>query len=352
LENEVFMRRAICAVILIVLAIAASYQVPVYAQEGQSLQGKIILFGVSNGEADPFDRGDNGASRLGGLLERDGATIRTVNWGLPLPLNADLIVLIGARVDYSGAQIARLWTYLEQGGSLLLLADPPGEYADRVLFANSGLFELLFSDYGLGMSDAVLVNPVDGVLPTSLDAPPPVPLAGAAPVQVISSLFSNNPQHPILIDVDTNNIALNFARPLTLEAVLESASVTSLLYSTDRVYAESAITDFAQLGVYSYNDREDTAQMPYLVAGVSQNPVTGTRIGLIGDGDTGRNSFGFASSPPGSEAFVFPNTVRFMLNTIYWLVDLNPAQVIFTSAAPIPTATPTLIPTPTPTLPG
>lgn len=351
------MRRAIYTLVLMLGLIAVMPQRPLEATpllQDQGLQGKTILFGISNGEADPFDRGDPGASRLGGLLGRAGATIRELNWGLPIPPNTDLVVLIGPADDYTGAQIARLWTYLEQGGSLLLMADPPGENGDA-LPEDSGLFELFFSDYGLRMLGSVLVNPVEDVPPPQpLDTadpdgtpfPTPTPLVGSVPVELMTSLFSNNPQHPTLINIDVASLALSLARPIEQEAVIDGAVVTSLLYTTSRVYAESEVSTVANFGVYLFDNRSDTPQMSYLVGAASEDTITGTRLFLIGDGDIGRNGFGFVASPPGSESFVFPQNIRLILNAIYWLVDSDPNLVSFTSGAPVATGTPTLTPTP------
>jgi hypothetical protein len=349
------LRQAVVVCVLItLLTTMTSHASPSY-QEGTPLQGKTILFGINNGEADPFDRGDPGASRLAGLLGRAGANVQILNWALSIPPEADLVVLIDPVQDYSGAQIARLWAYLEQGGNLLLLSDPPGADGDA-LPLESGLFELLWSDYGLRMLDTVLVNPVEDTPPPApletVDAegtplPTGTPVVDSTAVELIGSLTSNNPQHPSLFAVNLESLVFNFARPIDQESFVETASITTLLLTSARVYGENNVGDLARFGVYTFDPQEDTIQRNYLVAAASEDATTGTRIVLMGDGDLGRNRYGFATSPPGSEAFVFPNTARFLLNTIFWLLEADVSDLEFNPDVAIPTATPTMVPSPT-----
>ncbi len=88
------------------------------------LNGYQIYFTESLGEASRFDRNDTGLSRLSGLLELLGAEQYTLEWRTGIPEDADLLVIASPTKALGGDQIAWLWAYLQNGGRLLLLAEP------------------------------------------------------------------------------------------------------------------------------------------------------------------------------------------------------------------------------------
>ena len=67
---------------------------------------------------------ETGLSRLAGLLELQGAELYTLEWRTGIPFDADLIIIAGPRSVLNAEQTAWLWAYLQDGGRLLLIADP------------------------------------------------------------------------------------------------------------------------------------------------------------------------------------------------------------------------------------
>lgn len=319
------------------------------------LEGKIILFATANGESSPFNREGVGASRFASLLSQAGATIQELNWGLPIPQDADLVVLSGPQQDYSGLQIARLWVYLSNGGNLLLFSEPPGANSTRALPTQSSLLELLRSDIGIVLYDAVLVDPVGDTPPiqgeeadaqgTPYPTPTAIPAEGA--VLEIKNLAALDTKSSILQGVDIGRLVFTSVRPLDTEAFTVSATVTPLLYSSDEVYSETDVARVFSNQIYLFDAEKDSPNGIYLIAALSEGTETGSRVAVIGDGETARNGWGFFTSPPGSDAFVFQDVVQLVINITYWLVNETAPELDFTTAQP--TATPTIIPTVTPT---
>ena len=64
-----------------------------------------------------------GLSRFAGLLSQLGANLFTLEWRTGFPTDADLIVIAGPTTDLAPDQIARLWSYMNNKGRVLLLAN-------------------------------------------------------------------------------------------------------------------------------------------------------------------------------------------------------------------------------------
>jgi hypothetical protein len=57
------------------------------------------------------------------------------------------------------------------------------------------------------------------------------------------------------------------------------------------------------------------------------------------------NGAGFQTSPPGSASFTHPANVRFTINAVTWLLNLE--SVTLSLPTPGPTSTPSITPSPT-----
>src|SRR5215207_11289341 len=125
-------------------------------QDVQRLDGINIYFTEAAKEPSRFDRSNAGLSRFAGLLSLLGANLYTLEWRTGFPTDADLIVIAGPTDDLLPDQIARLWSYINNDGHILLLADPVIGTV-KAFPANSGLFQLMWTDMGLrARADVVL----------------------------------------------------------------------------------------------------------------------------------------------------------------------------------------------------
>ncbi|MBI1258726.1 MAG: hypothetical protein GC204_14755 [Chloroflexi bacterium] len=332
------------------------------------LDGMNIYFTESSGEASRFDRTDPGLSRYAGLLSQLGANLFTLEWRTGFPTDADLIVIAGPTSDLAPDQIARLWSYVNNKGHLLLLTNPINENRTRALSTRSGLFSLMWADMGLHALDDVVS--IEGTTPIYA-TPTPEPTdeisateAAAATAEV--ALTATEPaiigERPILItDFSTDQfdksspitqdldgpLAFFTARSLEVDASIQSFVVTPLVFSPSTFYGESDYGHYLSDGTFNFNIGSDTTRGPLPLAAAFSNDHTASRIVVIGDREFATNGYGLRTSPPNSAAFVYPNNARFLLNATTWLLDKESVAVEFPTAAP--TATVTITPSPTPT---
>jgi len=311
-----------------------------------------IYFTEANTEASRFDRSDVGLSRLGGLLERLGANMYTLEWRNGIPADADLIIIAGPVGDFTPEQTARLWAYLtNQGGRLLVLADPLINKT-KAFPSNKGLFELTWTDLGIRAMDNILVTEgemrtivpepeeVDEGEPTSTPAP-----AFEAPILLTDFVSVNLATgRPLTQNID-GGLAFFGARALEVDESFQITEASALVFANSNFYGETDFNDYLNTGAVTYlPGEEDTPRGMYPVAAVAQNPETGMRIVLIGDRDFATNGKGLQTAPANSPSFVYPGNVGFLLNAITWLLDAEAVEMSFPT--PGPTGTPTLTPTP------
>lgn len=318
------------------------------------LDGFQIYFTEAAGEASRFDRTDTGLSRLAGLLELQGAELYTLEWRTGIPADADLLVIAGPSKDLTADQTAWLWAYLQQGGRLLLVVEPTLMPGFSGLKAGSGLFSLMWSDMGLRARDDVVV--IEGgtrwAVPPSpkaaADAPTNTPLPLQEQPALITDLITTNlnRQHPILGGLE-GSLAFFGARSLEVDEAPRTSQVTSLVTSDSTFYGETKYNEYLSGVAPENNIGADTTRTALVLAAVVVNIETGMRIVVIGDRDFAANGNGLQSSPPYSASFLYPDNVRFLLNSVAWSLGVQgPADISF--ATPGPTATPTITPSPTP----
>lgn len=330
--------------------IAASVRTPAptqaeaLLQETPRLDGVNIYFTEAAKEASRFDRMSTGISRFAGLLRLLGANLHTLEWRTGFPADADLIVIAGPIDDLQPDQIARLWAYVNHNGRLLLLADPVVSPV-KALPANSGLFQLMWSDMGLrARSDIAVTERAARAAETAEGTEEPVTQPTAALVSEFVTTNING-DHPIT-DGDVEEAAFYGARSLEFDAALQGFVVTPLIYTDSGFYGETAFAEFLEKGTFTFNIGQDTTRGPLALAAAFENPASNSRVVVIGDRDFATNGRGFQTSPPNSASFLYPGNVRFLLNAVTWLLDAEPVTMSFPT--PGPTATVTITPSPTP----
>ncbi|MCP5303455.1 MAG: DUF11 domain-containing protein [Pseudomonadales bacterium] len=305
-------------------------------QDVPRLDGYKIYFTEDNGEASRFDRSDQGLSRFAGLLSQLGAELETLEWRTGIPSDADLIVIAGP-TGLNGDQIARLWAYLNNNqGRILLLAGPPLGRG-RGIAANNGLFGLMWADMGVRVRDDVAVVESSFLENASPDSP-----------TVVAHFVTNlqDPNHPITANASGE---LNFfqARSLELDISDRSVQITPLVFSANNFYGETNYNDFLGGGEVTYDSGDDTTRSALVLAAALEDPALQAKLVVVGDRDFAVNGIGLSSSPPSTDALLYPENARFLTRAAAWLLDADPATTeALTFGVPGPTATPTLVPTP------
>lgn len=332
-------------------------------QEVPRLEGYRIYFSESGSEASRFDRSEQGLSRFAGLLQRLGAQLTTLEWSKDIPADANLVIIAGPTSDLRADQSARLWSYLNNNGRLLLLADPlvldtrNNSYSmNRALPSTSGFFELTWADLGIRARSDVVVTEGDlrRVIPggdsVRAETPTPTPLpAVEAPILIREFVTSNlDTNHPIVAGIE-GPLAFFGVRSIEFDASIQSFETTPLVFSDSIFYGESDYGGYLGDGVSEYNIGSDTTRGPLALIASVEDPEAGTRIVIIGDRDFATNGGGLQTSPSYTAGFVYPENVRFLLSSVAWLLEADPAnRVELVFPTPGPTATPTTTPSPVP----
>jgi hypothetical protein len=365
----------IFVLLLLSMSMGSQVQAENLLQDVPRLDGVNIYFTEAAGEASRFDRGVNGLSRFAGLLRQLGANLYTLEWRTTFPTDADLIVIAGPSADLSPDQTARLWSYVNNGGKLLLFANTTVE-ARRAFPAAGGLFALMWTDMGIRALDDVVAEEAgfetiyatvtaeapeatEVVQPESVEERTPQPTATLAPTStpqlieigqraILNSVFmtSNLNEHPITDGVE-GPLSFWTARSIEADSGIQGFEVTPLVYTDGNYYGESDWGTYLSTGTYDFNIGLDTAEGQLLLAAAYNNERTGTRLVVVGDREFVSNGAGFKTSPPNSSAFVTPSNVRFALNAVTWLLSVDRADFTFPSPAPTATVTMTASPTPT-----
>ncbi|NDJ61563.1 MAG: hypothetical protein GYB67_10590 [Chloroflexi bacterium] len=315
------------------------------------LNGINIYFTEAQDEASRFDRSTDGLSRFAGLLQQLGANLFTLEWRTGFPMDADLIVIAGPRQDFSPDQEARLWSYMNNNGRVLMLADAfvtTGRGGGGVLALNSGIFELMWADLGLRARDEVIVTEIVQEItepaPDGSEEAPTTTETGTLAADLITTNIAT--AHPVVNGL-AQGLAFFEARPLEVDASPQRFTATPLVFTDTRFYGETDYGTFLNTGEYNFDIGIDLAPGALTLAAALENPDSGVRIVLVGDREFATNGSGLASSPPSSGSFIYPDNVRFLLNAVTWLVDTEALDPTF--ATPAPTATATITPSPTPT---
>ncbi len=313
-----------------------------------SLAGLNIYFTEAGGEASRFDRSYEGLSRFAGLLRKLGASLHTLEWRERFPEDADLLIIAGPTASLSPDEVARLWAYVNNNGRLLVLADPLID-GSRALNSTGGLFRLMWGDMGIRALNDVVVLEGSGIPARPLDGEEDGgdQILGGTDDAITDFVTTTiNTEHPITRDIES--LAFFVARSLEVDASIQAFTVTPLVFSNSSFYGETVYDDYLDgEAVIAYNIGDDTTRGPLALAAAFENPVSGTRVVLVGDREFATNGGGLNTSPPNSASFIYPDNARFLLNAVTWLLDVEPASVPFPT--PAATATPTLTPSPTPT---
>ncbi len=311
---------------------------PTYAealqQTGVNLDGLQIYFTEENGEASRFDRSPEGISRFASLLSELGADLHTLEWRKGIPTDIDLLVIAGPKVDYSSDQVARLWAYLKEGGSVLMLADPTIG-AVQALPQLAGFFELSWVDIGIRAQGDVVVTEAD---------PPEGTSANQSFLITNFVTTSLNADHPI--NANVQQVAFFGARSLRIDPLLQTEEFTPLVESERNFYGEVDFAQYMLEGHAEYNISLDAGRDALLLAVTYENAAKGGRMVLIGDRDVATNGGGFQTSPVYSVSLVYPDNARFLVNSVAWIGGID-GQPEVSFPTPAPTGTATITPSPT-----
>jgi ABC-type uncharacterized transport system involved in gliding motility auxiliary subunit len=259
------------------------------------------FFDTSHGQRNLRDTSSAGISIAGQLLELNGW--RVVEFDLkelaendvPIPDQADVIILSRPREAFTQPIIDLIDDYLARGGSLLILTDPVLAN-EGFLLENSEFNQYLWSNWGIRALDVVVVEFLPGLnMPTPLDA-------------ISYQVFDSPITAGINIEEDPNSRThFRLARAIDVSdspPVNNGRAVQSSAYS----YGEVNLPALGLNDEYEYDEDEDIVG-PLTLVGFAINAETDGRIVLMGDSDF--MSDGFIGSPEGN-AYLFVGALNWL----------------------------------------
>lgn len=224
---------------------------------------RAVYFLAGHGERDIQNSGDKSYTRARTVLESKNYTVKSLNLLAQnkIPADALSIIIDGPTQPVSSQEMSLLKTYVDKGGSLIVMEDSP-------LASNAGkpadpLLDYLTSAWGITIVNDLVIDPSSS--------------------QIIVAVENAYGSHPITDKLQSNNMVSFFptASSLTLKSNVQNVQTTALVTTINTSWGE---TDFTALqnNKVSFDSTADFAG-PLTVAAAAQNSTTNSRVVVIGD---------------------------------------------------------------------
>ncbi len=246
---------------------------------------KTIVFASGHGGPDVNEAKEKGGAGLfkNALLDANYKVKEIVLLQEPLPEKTDLLVLFGPQVDLLPEELELIKAYFEEGGNVLILADPvdPGEGKN---------LEQFLSSYGVRLGHDVVVDKVSKLF----GADYLIPLVSEYKLHEITKDFRIASFFPI---------ARSIRRA---EPIPAGFQVEEIAWTSAGSWAESDLKNLEE-GKAEFKEPEDQRGPVPLVAVVSQKEKKG-RLAVFGDSDFATNAY-----------LGLSGNKDFLLNSVAWL---------------------------------
>ena len=262
----------------------------------KDLKGVRKVCVVSGSQEHALDQTDgNGLSKFKTLLERDNYQVQPVTLidKTAVPGDCNVLLVAGPQADYTANEVTAIKTYVESGGRVMFLLDPPLDFGREHISDNPGLSSLL-TDWGVtGDKDLVLEeNPMGQLFGFGPEIP----------------LVSSYESHPIVTDMKNTFTGFPVARSLTIKNTGKS-TVTKLFSTSDRAIATTKLNTnevnpadpsnkkgpFTLGAAGTYNTGKPNDPGRFVVIG-SSGFLTNGMIGFQGNRDLAVNAVNWLSS--------------------------------------------------------
>jgi ABC-type uncharacterized transport system involved in gliding motility auxiliary subunit len=247
-----------------------------------------IVFTAGHGERDIVSTERGGYGSVKAALERENYTVESLVLAQAgaVPADAAAVVVAGPRTDLLQPEVDAITAYLDTGGKLLLLLDPP-EQADAPALAN---VEGLAAAWGMTLGRNIVVDASGIGRLIGTDASVPV--------------AANYPAHPI-----TERFTVLTAYPLarSVEPVAggtNGRTAESFIKTGERSWAEADIASVMKTGEVAFDAAKGDTQGPVSIAASVAAAAPGApapagdardqkkpeaRVAVVGDSDFAAN---------------------------------------------------------------
>ena len=254
---------------------------------------RIVYYATGSGERDFEGTEQTSFSQVGDLLGNQNYELRPINLALTatVPSDATVLVVAGSQVPVSAEVTQVIKAYVDGGGTLLVLSDPPIQY-QQPISVTEPLADYLRADWGIDLGrDVVLATQ------SSLQDQPYTVFAG------------DYGTHAITQDFRTIGSLYDFARSITLtdaQSANPAISVTPLVVAGPDAWGETTLDDATRPAQLDPEDVQPTVNL----AVVGENSATGARVVVFGDTDFASNAW----ASQGADGRLFVSSVNWASN--------------------------------------
>jgi hypothetical protein len=238
-----------------------------------------VYFEIGHGERDALDGGQVGLSGINNGIQESGLITAPLNLpelaatGGSMPTDASTIILARPTTDFSEAEIALIDSYLQDGGSLFIMAD--ALFNEDAFLQEDGAFnQYLWQNWGLRALDAVVVDPAS---------------SGQTPLDVISAAVF--PDNAIATRLDSENAPTLFSIARALEVSETPPANTPngrVIMSSEQSFGETNFQALSETDTYQFDEGQDIPG-PLTTVVYAHHSETGAKILLVGDSDFATN---------------------------------------------------------------
>lgn len=225
-----------------------------------------VYFLSGHGEKSIEDVGDDSMTSAKQTLEDKNYVVKTLNLIATntIPEDAASIVIAGPKKLLTEQEVDLLQGYLEKGGSLVVLSEPP--VLTDVGDAEDPLAKMLATQWGIQMDDDLVLDPT--VNP---------------PYMAVAAQYAN---HAITEKIGTLVTVFPQARTLTTLEPPAGKTVTGLILSTDNAWGETSLRSETS-NAPQFDTQSDKAG-PLTLAAVAEGGSS--RVVVFGDADFASNA--------------------------------------------------------------
>jgi ABC-type uncharacterized transport system involved in gliding motility auxiliary subunit len=250
-----------------------------------SPQARVVYFLTGHGEPDISGTDNTSLSRARETLESKNYTVKTLNLAATnkVPEDSKVIVVAGPTSPLLDNEVALLKSYVDKGGSLIVLEDPTpftkfGSSPDR-------LAAYLKAEWGITLENDIVID-----------------LTSSQPFNAISASFS--PSAPITQHVTALTI-MPQSRSLTIAQTLpQNTTAVALVLTSQQSWGETDLASIQSNQQIAYDSGTDFAG-PVTLAASSENSSTRGRVVVFGNSVFATNK-GFDAYANGD---IFTNSV-------------------------------------------
>lgn len=253
---------------------------------------RVVYFVTGHGERDTTDLAEEGISKLSDLLKRQNYEVQTVNLQVTttVPSEAKVLIIVGSKIPVTEIEVGVIRQYLDNGGKLVVLLDPPVQTQLEPGTAEP-LVNYLQTTWGFKLPQDVIVD-----LYNSVSQQPLIP---------VTNSYNGGP-----ITDKLQKIATGF--PLVRTVVISGTPETfpNITYTQlvktqdDRAWGETDLENLSASEAPAPGEGDTTP--PFFIGVAAENTTTKARVVVFGDSDFANNTW----SEQGANSQLFANIVN------------------------------------------